>query len=353
MKNTTKKAFICSVLGIVLTGSILSVKSLNVASADFIDGTITDSDNMGIEFTPTLLDYYGFSVNVGVDTLEPLLDDYLVYSAPLLPFVPVARTYTDMYPLEYNETLTNSTWDKAIMSSFLTFHFADVPPYYPDPEDIPDDEIIDLTASGSVYMDNILSADFSGFIEIGRRGTAPVYCDDLEDFTQRISDIFTFGLYNPGVGEGRVEFYCSYYEYTSNNELVLREYNLLDYDATLDGAYFPIVNVGECILVDYYISCEFYTLQETSFGLDWFANLSYPLDIGDNLAPDFTDIEYFISSHQEHTTINVPAPTDVLFSPVVTFLNTEFVAGFTFGDMLLISLGVMTFGLFLKLYMGG
>lgn len=48
-----------------------------------------------------------------------------------------------------------------------------------------------------------------------------------------------------------------------------------------------------------------------------------------------------------------PAPTDVLFGPVKSFLNTEIFDGFSFGSLLTISLGVLLFFLFLKIFVGG
>lgn len=46
-------------------------------------------------------------------------------------------------------------------------------------------------------------------------------------------------------------------------------------------------------------------------------------------------------------------PPDIIFGTVEGFLATEFIPDFTFGDLLLIVLGVMVFGAFLKVFLGG
>lgn len=46
-------------------------------------------------------------------------------------------------------------------------------------------------------------------------------------------------------------------------------------------------------------------------------------------------------------------PPDLIFGTVESFLTTEFMPDFSFGDLLLIVLGVMVFGAFLKVFLGG
>lgn len=46
-------------------------------------------------------------------------------------------------------------------------------------------------------------------------------------------------------------------------------------------------------------------------------------------------------------------PPDLIFGTVESFLSTEFMPDFSFGDLLLIVLGVMVFGAFLKVFLGG
>lgn len=46
-------------------------------------------------------------------------------------------------------------------------------------------------------------------------------------------------------------------------------------------------------------------------------------------------------------------PPDIIFGTVEGFLATEFIPDFSFGDLLLIVLGVMVFGAFLKVFLGG
>ena len=50
---------------------------------------------------------------------------------------------------------------------------------------------------------------------------------------------------------------------------------------------------------------------------------------------------------------NPVAPTDVLFSPLTAFFETELFDGFTMGTLLIIALGCLLFGLFLKIFVGG
>lgn len=68
---------------------------------------------------------------------------------------------------------------------------------------------------------------------------------------------------------------------------------------------------------------------------------------------DIPDLETYLD---QNTTIITPPAVDVgsmIWQPVESFLNTEFIPNFTFGDMCLLALGLLLFGVFLKTFLGG
>lgn len=72
-----------------------------------------------------------------------------------------------------------------------------------------------------------------------------------------------------------------------------------------------------------------------------------------NLTYDVLSLSFESFSKYLQGQFNPLAPTDVLFSPLTAFFETELFDGFTMGTLLIIALGCLLFGLFLKIFVGG
>lgn len=368
MKNKPKNAFkiaLATFLGLsVACVSFVGFKPI-LSRADRIDGTVVDPaddvQDSGVTFKSSIFDYYEFEVNMSV-TLDNtgILDNRLSFVSDFVPMLPVSRTSTipDSYSNWSNLTYIEDT-PSIMCYSNHGFNFGDVPPYVPD-DDISDDEVTDVTSTAYHRMDNIAGIpDPNGYIAIGKTSESAIYCNDLPDLLSSLQNMnfirFGFNGSDDPFLE-RADFYLSYLYFDDDSQLRLGSASRLDYLSRDDLLSFPDLGnfnaPDECFLLDCYIGLEVNIGQSNDFELYYDILFHYPMDYI-HYGNDSQLLDLYIKANQTAVEYNIPAPTEVLFNPIEVFLKTEFIEGFSFGTLLLVSLGFLAFWLFLKVFVGG
>lgn len=368
MKNKPKNApkiALAVFLGLsVACVSFVGFKPI-LSRADRIDGTVIDStdevQDSGITFMSSIFDYYEFEVDMSVTLGDTgILDNRLSFVSDFVPMLPIARTSTlpDSYSNWSNVTYIEDTPSIECYSNH-GFNFGNVPPYAPD-GDIPDDEVTDVTSTAYYRMGNIAGfPDSLASITIGKTSESAIYCNDLPDFLSSLQSMNFLRFGFNGTDDPflvRADFYLSYLYFDADSQLRLGSASRLDYLSRDALPFFPDLGTfsapDECFLLDCYILLEVDIGQADNFELYFDILFDYPMDYIHS-GNDYQMLDLYIKANQTSKQYNIPSPTEMLFNPIEVFLKTEFIEGFTFGSLLLVSLGFLAFWLFLKVFVGG
>lgn len=173
---------------------------------------------------------------------------------------------------------------------------------------------------------------------------------DIPSFTEYLHRL---RIIDPLTMELDCSYNISYLLQNRNNEWVTEEFDgtftpLNGYLDELELPYPTSISLVESLRITIPFA-QMFTRDSFSYQLEYEGD-PYNLTVNDRDLPVWGD--YL----DDNTNVTVTPPPDVgslIWQPVESFLNTEFIPEFTFGDMCLLALGLLLFGVFLKTFLGG
>lgn len=353
MKNTTKKIALSTACGLTLCMSACAISSSIKTSAD----SITVYPN-GFETQESIFSYYGF----GITNSPRIAGAQFNYTTPFIPYIPLggsANSLTDY------EAFTRALYfeDLSGMGTGSTYYSQFEYPTYEEDGGIVDDVITEYTALHSLYA-NHWDIEQGDTIEpsftIGFNEPRLIRLNDVLDVLEHIEYIIL------STDTGYSTNLWGYLEYevfdVNENGAFWDTENLTVDNLQVSSTTHGINPLAYPNTQGYNLVRNFRLVQyaEPVFGQygggDWELIVGYGATTGTanyDYLTDFTRSNVSLTDLYDIDVHVDPPPTDLLFAPVVSFLETEFLPDFTFGDAFLVALGVTAFGLFLKLYMGG
>lgn len=340
MKPKTKKILASCALSLPLLASsvlcpILSVKN---ASADIAPP---------VQVEEYVIEQSYFS-KIGLDAVWVYENSYTSYRSvmPLFPYV-----VTAMQP-NYEYYVQDGSLYYAIedfpTSSGNTSRLVNC---YPDDPSWQDD--------GGIIDDGVPWVVCTDMFSITAEQPTDVWLELIID-TPTLVDIPTLNGYlhtlriiDPLLMELDCTYNISYLLQNRNNEWVIEDFEgtftpLNGYLDELELPYPTSISLVESLRISIPFA-RMFTSDTFNYQLT-FEGEPYNLTVNDRDLPTWED--YL----DDNTNVTVTPPPDVgalLWQPVESFLNTEFIPDFTFGDMCLLALGLLLFGVFLKTFLGG
>lgn len=145
----------------------------------------------------------------------------------------------------------------------------------------------------------------------------------------------------------------SYLLQNQNNEWITEEFDgtftpLSGYFDELELPYSSPISIVDSLR----ITIPFAPMSTGDFNVYQllFGGETYNITVNDRDLPSWDD---YLDGNTNVTVTPSPDIGAMLWQPVESFLKTEFIPDFTFGDMCLLALGLLLFGVFLKTFLGG
>lgn len=358
MKPKTKKILASCALSLpLLASSVLSpILAIKKSNADGVQ----DGYN-GFHTQGSIFSYYGFDISF----YPRILGVTAELSTPFIPFLPLGG---DMQSVEYWQDFSYSSYteDMPYVGSRNSYICSFDLPSYEIEGGIVDDEITHFSPQHSLYAGASLftsGASIEPAFSIGFDEPRLIVLNEVLD----------------ALGQLEYKIYTAFPDTYSDILWGQLEYEILAFDEdgdtywdtdTLNVDNLELSSFTHGIRPEAYPNTQGYNLvrnfklvqyatsvPDVDDGSWWDMAIGYGLDSTDEFLflTDFTRRNVDITDIMD-IDVTVSPPPDIgslVWQPVESFLNTEFLPDFTFGNMCMLALGLLLFGVFLKTFLGG